>query len=190
MNRDYVTIVSGLPRSGTSLMMQMIHAAGLPAMTDNIRVADDDNPKGYYEFEPVKKTKEDPSWLEQAPGKVVKMVYRLLYDLPGDRKYRVIFMRRQINEILASQAKMLERLQKKGGNASDDQLRKLFESELQKAEKWIAEQANFQVLYLWYGELVKDPAPAVEAINKFLGGDLNTEAMLQTVDPSLYRQRR
>ena len=190
MPRDYVTIVSGLPRSGTSMMMQMIHAGGIEAMTDNIRVADADNPKGYYEFEPVKKTKEDPSWLNSAPGKVVKMVYRLLYDLPADRQYRVVFMKRKLEEVLASQSVMLERLQKKGGNAADDQMRKLFEAELNKAYQWIEQQPNFQILYVDYNELLKAPAPAVESINKFLGGDLDAQAMLQVVDPSLYRQRR
>ena len=84
--KDKIVIVSGLPRSGTSMMMRMLDAGGLPALTDNIRTADEDNPRGYYEFEPVKKTKEDASWLERAPGKVVKMVYRLLYDLPADRE--------------------------------------------------------------------------------------------------------
>src|SRR5574337_153211 len=100
---DVITIVSGLPRSGTSMMMQMLHRGGIPAVTDEIRSADEDNPKGYYEFEPVKKTKEDASWLARAGGKVVKMVYRLLYDLPGDYAYHVVFMRRNLREVIASQ---------------------------------------------------------------------------------------
>ena len=96
--RNYITIVSGLPRSGTSMMMQMIHNGGIPALTDEVRVADEDNPKGYFEFEPVKKTKEDPSWVPQAVGKVVKMVHLLLLDLPLEQSYRVIFMRRSLDE--------------------------------------------------------------------------------------------
>ena len=104
----FVTIVSGLPRSGTSMMMQAIAAGGIPALTDGFRAADVDNPRGYYEFEPVKKTREDASWLDRAGGKVVKMVYRLLYDLPAEGyEYRVVFMRRDIREVLASQKKML-----------------------------------------------------------------------------------
>lgn len=190
MKEEFITIVSGLPRSGTSLMMQMIDAGGMPALTDNIRTPDQDNPKGYYEFEAVKRTKQDPSWLESAPGKVVKMVYRLLYDLPGDRRYRVVFMQRHLQEVLASQGVMLERLQKKGGKAGDEQLRELFESELRKAEKWIQEQPNFEVLHVQYTELIKDPAPLAQTINQFLGGGLDTDAMIKVVDPSLYRQRR
>ena len=110
----FITIVSGLPRSGTSMMMQVIEAGGIPALTDNPRARDEDNPQGYYEFEPVKQTRDDPSWVPGARGKVVKMVYRLLYDLPGDQDYRVIFMRRNIDEVLTSQKKMLQRSGKPG----------------------------------------------------------------------------
>ena len=98
--RDDIIVVSGQPRSGTSMMMKAIHAGGIAPVIDHICAADEDNPKGYYEFEPVKKTKEDASWLKDAPGKVVKMVYRLLYDLPTDDQYRVVFMRRDLTEVL------------------------------------------------------------------------------------------
>ena len=113
-----ITIVSGLPRSGTSMMMKMLEAGGLEAVTDEIRKADEDNPKGYYEFEKVKKIKEDSSWLEDVKGKVVKMVSMLLYDLPSDYSYKIIFMRREMNEILASQTKMLGRKGKSKGKTS------------------------------------------------------------------------
>lgn len=99
-NSEYITIVSGLPRSGTSMMMKMLEQGGLPVVTDRLRTADDDNPNGYYEFEPVKKTRDDPSWLPDARGKVVKMVYSLLRDLPADFKYRVVFMRRPCRKSL------------------------------------------------------------------------------------------
>jgi hypothetical protein len=186
----FVTIVSGLPRSGTSLMMQLINTGGIPALKDNIRVADDDNPKGYYEFEPVKKTKQDPSWLERAPGMVVKMVYRLLYDLPPDYNYRVIFTRRKLEEVIASQNVMLERSGKQGGGLPDDKLLQVFRAEIDKSNKWLAEQPNFQVLYVNYNEMVEDPAPQIAKINEFLGGNLDTKAMLAVVDPTLYRQKR
>ena len=106
---SFVTLVSGLPRSGTSMMMQMLHAGGIPAVTDNIRLADKDNERGYYELEAVKRTKDDASWLRDAPGKAVKVIYLLLYDLPTDYTYRVIFMNRNLDEVLASQRAMLER---------------------------------------------------------------------------------
>ena len=187
--RDYVMIVSGLPRSGTSMMMKAIHAGGIEPVIDNIRVADEDNPKGYYEFEPVKKTKEDASWLQGAAGKVVKMVYRLLYDLPADNKYRVVFMQRDLVEVLASQKKMLERSGKAGGGISDEQMASLFTTELKKCEKWIAEQPNFQVLYVGHRDMINDAAGQAKRINEFLGGGLNEQAMAETVDPTLYRNR-
>ena len=187
---DVVTIISGLPRSGTSLMMQMIDKGGIPAMTDEIRAADEDNPKGYYEFEPVKKTKEDASWLEQAGGKVVKMVYRLLHDLPASYHYRVVFTQRRLEEVIASQNVMLERSGKEGGGLSDEKLLEVFAAEIDKVRKWLAEQPNLEVLYVNYNEILEDPAPQVARINEFLGGRLDTEAMLRVVDPTLYRQRR
>ena len=127
VSSEPVIIVSGLPRSGTSMMMQMLEAGGIEILSDGERQADDDNPKGYYELEAVKKTKDDASWVETATGKAVKMISQLMLDLPLDREYRVIFMRRDLQEILASQAKMLAR---RGGGKSadidDGQMVKLF----------------------------------------------------------------
>ena len=171
------------------MMMSMLDAGGIPALIDEIRQADEDNPRGYYEFEPVKKTKEDPSWLNGADGKVVKMVYRLLYDLPADHNYRVVFMQRQLEEVLASQNVMLERQSKAGGDLSQEKLLGLFKAELEKADQWIRAQPNFNLLYINYNEVLQDSAAAVKAINDFLGGDLDTDAMLKVVEPSLYRQR-
>jgi hypothetical protein len=187
---DFVTIVSGLPRSGTSMMMQMIDRGGIPALKDEIRVADEDNPKGYYEFEPVKQTKQDPSWLEHAGGMVVKMVYRLLYDLPAEYRYRVIFMRRKLEEVVASQNVMLERSGKDGGGLPDAKLLEVFRAEIDKSNRWLAEQPNFKVLYVNYNEMIENPAPQVARVNEFLGGNLDTKAMMASVDPTLYRQKR
>ena len=111
-NKKEIIVVSGLPRSGTSMMMQMLEAGGLPIVTDHIRKADEDNPRGYYELEKVKKIKEDPSWLADCHGKAFKMVSALLYFLPKSRKFKVIFMKRNIEEMLASQRLMLMRLGK------------------------------------------------------------------------------
>lgn len=172
------------------MMMQMIDRGGIPALTDEIRQADEDNPKGYYEFEPVKRTKQDASWLEAANGKVVKMVYRLLYDLPHDREYRIVFMRRRLEEVIASQDLMLERSGKQGGALGQAQLLKTFAAELNKVYAWLAEQPNFKVLYVTYNDMVSEPAPLVNAINEFLGGGLDSAAMNKVVDPALYRQRR
>ncbi|RMF72422.1 MAG: sulfotransferase family protein [Planctomycetota bacterium] len=187
--RDFLTIVSGLPRSGTSMMMKMAEAGGIPVIVDNIRQADEDNPKGYYEFEPVKKTKEDASWVAGSEGKCVKMVYRLLYDMPAGHEYRVLFMRRNLDEVLKSQEVMLERSGKKGGGLSDEQFKALFQKEIDQCLEWIDAQPNMKCLQVDYNRMLVDPQPLVEQINEFLGGGLDIEAMVGVVDPSLYRQR-
>ena len=189
IKRNYVVLVSGLPRSGTSMMMKAIHAGGIEPIIDHIRQADEDNPKGYYEFEPVKKTKEDASWLNNASGKVVKMVYRLLYDLPTSHEYRVVFMQRDIKEVLASQNKMLHRSGKSGGGISDEQMEALFVGELEKCEKWLAEQPNFKTLYISHRDMINDGPAQEQKINDFLDGGMDTDAMAATVDPTLYRNR-
>lgn len=187
---EIVTIVSGLPRSGTSMMMRMIDAGGIPALTDNVRTADQDNPRGYYEYEPVKRTKEDPSWVDAARGRVVKMVYRLLYDLPARYTYRVVFMRRNLMEVVASQDVMLTRRGREGGELPPDKLVALFTQQLDEFDRWVRAQPNFGLLYVDYNEVIRDPGPAVARLNEFLGGALDTAAMRAVVEPELYRQRR
>ena len=189
MDLPFITIVSGLPRSGTSMMMQALEAGGIPALIDNIRKDDEDNPKGYYEFEPVKKTKDDPSWVPAARGKVVKMVYSLLYDLPEEHEYRVIFMRRNMDEVLASQNKMLKRSGKPGADVEDERLAELFQAQLEKFDRWISARKNFSILYVEYRDMIASPRPQCERINDFLGKILDTDKALAIVDPSLYRNR-
>jgi len=189
-DRPYITIVSGLPRSGTSMMMQMLEAGGMRIVTDRERKPDDDNPRGYYEFEPVKKTREDASWLPGAAGKVVKMIYRLLYDLPATGyAYRVVFLEREMSEVLASQQKMLARLGTDGGTSDDEEMAALFRKQLAEVRDWLAAQRSFSVLYVSYRDAVGDPPTVAARINEFLGGGLDTEAMAVAVDPSLYRNR-
>jgi hypothetical protein len=184
-----ITIVSGLPRSGTSMMMRMLEAGGVSPLTDHVRKPDEDNPLGYYEFEAVKQTKKDASWLQQAAGKAVKMVYRLLYDLPPDHRYRVLFMRRKLEEVIASQDVMLSRRGRRADTLSRDRLRGLFEEQLHEFERWVARQPNFQILDVSYNDVLADPRAAAQAVNQFLGGALNVEAMVKVVEPMLYRQR-
>jgi hypothetical protein len=172
------------------MMMQVLEAGGMPILTDNIRESDEDNPKGYFEFEPVKKTKDDPSWVKQAVGKVVKMVYRLLYDLPPDYEYRVIFMNRNMAEIMASQRAMLERTGQQGANISDEKLVQLFEKDLEKIDQWVKDQENFSMIRVGYKDMVQQPLPQCHRINDFLGNRLDIDRMASTVDASLYRNRR
>ncbi len=169
--------------------MQMLDAGGLPALTDHERARDDDNPKGYFELEAVKRTAKDPSWLDEAQGRVTKMVHLLLYDLPADRSYRVVFMRRDLREVVRSQSVMLARRGTEGANLTDEQLTKAFEGQLQRAEAWLAEQPNFEVLEVDYNCLIADPAPVAAEVNRFFGGGLDVESMRGIVDPALYRQR-
>ena len=183
-------IVAGLPRSGTSLMMQMLAAGGVPVLTDHIREPDEDNPRGYYEFEAVKGLRQDASWLDDAQGKVVKMVYRLLYDLPADRPYRVIFMKRDLTESIASQDEMLRRNNLENDAVSADALQEIFRRQLRDVESWLAGQPNFSVIYVDYHDVLRQPEHVVNEINRFLGGNLDIEAMLAIPDRSLYRQRR
>jgi len=189
MNETFITIVSGLPRSGTSMMMQILQAGGMPVLTDNLRKEDRDNPKGYFEFEPVKKTKEDPSWVAAARGKAVKIIYRLVYDLPDSYEYRVIFMRRDMNEVLASQQKMLQRSGKKGAKIGDQKLGDLFRAQLSEFDEWIASKKNFSILNIEYGDMIASPRELCVKINHFLGNILDIEASFSVVDPDLYRNR-
>ncbi|QEH36685.1 Sulfotransferase domain protein [Aquisphaera giovannonii] len=183
-----IVVVSGLPRSGTSLMMQMLDRGGVQAVTDNIRTADTDNPRGYYEFEQVKKIKEDANWVPQVRGKSVKMVSQLLFDLPAEERYRIVFMERDLDEMLTSQEKMLERLNRPAGPR--EEIKAAFIKHLTRLRAWLAQQPNMKVLTIRYSDLVKDPEEQARRINEFLGGNLDVAAMAEAVDPSLYRNRK
>ncbi|HJW90978.1 MAG TPA: sulfotransferase [Anaerolineales bacterium] len=186
-----VVIVSGLPRSGTSMMMKMLEAGGIPALTDNLRSADDDNPKGYYEFERVKKLPEgDHAWLDEAQGKSVKVISALLEHLPPAYDYKVIFMLREMGEILASQRQMLIRTGKPTDTVSDGKLAEMYRKHLARVEAWLKAQPNISAHLVDYNQMLKDPRPTVQQIEEFLGGQLDSERMMGVVDPSLYRQRR
>ena len=185
-----ITIISGLPRSGTSMMMKMLEAGGMTILTDGIREADADNPRGYYEFERVKQLpKGDQEWLDEAEGKVVKVISALLEYLPPDHSYKVIFMHRQLTEILASQKKMLVRRGEPTDKTSDEKLAELFEKHLRKVTAWLATRPNISVLDVDYNRLLDDPRPYAQQVNSFLGNMLDVEKMVGVVDPSLYRNR-
>jgi hypothetical protein len=190
-DEDVITIVSGLPRSGTSMMMKMLEAGGIPPLTDEIREADADNPKGYYEFERVKQLdKGDTDWLKQARGKAVKVIGALLVHLPPDYEYKVIFMRRQIDEILRSQKQMLVRRGEPTEKVDDVEMSELFSKHVNHITSWIAKQPNMQVIYVSYNDVLQHPVDHANRINQFLGGALDVGEMVNVIDPDLYRQRR
>jgi Sulfotransferase domain len=187
-----VVLVSGLPRSGTSMLMQMLEKGGVPVVTDKIRTPDQDNPKGYHEFERIKdldKSK-DKSWLGQYRGQVIKTISFLLQDLPLDLNYKVIFMRRNLEEVLQSQNKMLERNGAKNELVPDEKMRRNYEFHLKKVYYQLNSTPNFEVLYVEYSAVVEDPLPEATRINAFLGGGLNVTAMVSAVESSLYRNRQ
>ncbi len=186
-----VVVVSGLPRSGTSMMMRMLDLGGMEVVTDNIRQPNPDNPKGYYEFERVKKLPEgDVAWLADAQDKAVKIISALLRHLPEGYNYKVLFMRRSIEEILASQRKMLARRGEDPDKVDDAEMAQLFAQHLEQVYAWMNSQQNVVYLDVDYNAIVQSPQPQLAQIEAFLDFDLDVEAMAAVVDPELYRQRR
>lgn len=188
---DEVIVVSGLPRSGTSMMMRMLDAAGLPIMTDNERSADIDNPKGYYEYERVKDLEKDPdrSWVRKARGKVLKVISHLLASLPDENFYLIVFMRRDLDEVVASQNKMLERRGEE--NPLEDQKTKdYYLRHLVQVKFLVRNHPNMEMCEVFYSDAVKDPRAFVKRIDDFLGGSLDRDAMAGVVDAQLYRNRK
>jgi hypothetical protein len=189
MPTDEIVIVSGLPRSGTSMLMKMLEAGGIPPLTDHIRTPDEDNPKGYYEFERVKQLESDKEWLPEARGKAVKIISFLLPHLPPGFQYRVLFLRREVTEVLASQRQMLIRRGEEPDKTPDERMAMLYGKHLSQVETWLANQADTETVYLHHHEVIANPAVAAETINEFLGGAMDVSAMTTVVDPSLHRQR-
>ena len=189
--REPIIIVSGLPRSGTSMMMRMLEQGGVPIVQDGIREPNADNPKGYYEFERVKKLPDgDTDWLPDARGKAVKVIAALLLHLPDTYRYNVLFMRRDMNEVLASQRRMLIRRGEDPHAVDDAEMARLFEKHLAQVYTWMEEQPNLAYLNVDYNAALSDPRPIVEQVEAFLSLELDVERMAAVVDPELYRQRK
>ncbi len=187
---DFGTVVSGLPRSGTSLMMQMLGAGGMPLLVDQERPPDEDNPGGYFEFSPVKRLPRDHSWLAAAQGHAVKVVHRLLLHLPMNREYRVILMRRDLREVLASQRVILERRGVTDAARVDEALLAgIFSKQLEEVESWARSSPAVRLLCVEHGRLMRDSILLSETVNDFLFGGLDVSAMARCLDPDLFRQR-
>jgi len=189
--QKFITIVSGLPRSGTSMMMAALKAGGMDLVTDHIRTADANNPKGYYEFERVKKLpKGDNQWLILAKGKALKVISALLEYLPGDYQYRILFMERDIEEILASQQRMLDRTGKEQQpNIADDEIRRSYQEHLEGVRTCLNEKNWFQTLYVSYNGILCNPMKEFRKVAEFLSGVVDPVKMAQVVDPTLYREK-
>jgi hypothetical protein len=184
-----IIVVSGLPRSGTSMMMKILAEGGLPIVTDELRTADDDNPNGYFELETVKQMSAgNVEWLANAGGKVVKVISALLEFLPSQYSYRVIFMERELKEILASQQKMLAR-RNETSQVSDAEMEAQFRKHLAVVKPWLIRQPNMDVLYVGYNALMSDPEPQCKRVVEFIHAPLNLSRMLDVPNAALYRNR-
>ena len=186
-----IVVVSGLPRSGTSMMMRMLEAGGVVPLQDGVRAADDSNPKGYFEFEPVKELDKDGdlSWLPTAHGKAVKIISFLLTWLPEDHNYAVIFMQRHPDEIIASQHAMLAGRGEAVAEGDAARSREVFRDHLAQVERFMAGRACFRVLSVPYHEVIAAPEAAAARVAAFLARPLDTAAMARSVERQLYRNR-
>ena len=189
--RQFITIVSGLPRSGTSMMMSALMAGGMQILTDGERQADENNPKGYYEYERVKQlSKGDFDWLELARGKAVKVISALLEYLPDDYQYRVIFMQRNMDEILRSQKRMLGRTGVRSQQeVSEDQFRLSYQAHLSHIKTWLADQSFIKTLFVSYNDAVNQPLHVFREVAYFLDAKVDPQAMTNIVDPTLCREK-
>ena len=186
-----IVIVSGLPRSGTSMLMSMLEAGGLPIMTDQLREADVDNPKGYFEYERIKDLEKetDKSYVREGRGKVLKVISFLIKDLPEDNDYRVIFMRRELSEVLASQNKMIDRLGSEDTSAEDEAMKEAYRNDIVRTRLFCKKRPNFELIEVHYRATIEDARGTASVVNAFLGGHLDESAMRAAVDASLYRNR-
>jgi len=186
-----VVIVSGLPRSGTSMLMKMLEAGGLQIMSDAARSADVDNPKGYFEHERIKDLEKetDKSYLREGRGKALKVISFLIQHLPDENDYRVIFMRRDLDEVLSSQDKMIQRLGAADAAADREAMKEAYRNDIVRTRLLCRKRSNFEMIEIQYKATVEDPAETARRVNEFLGGRLDEAAMRRAVDESLYRNR-
>jgi hypothetical protein len=185
-----LTVVTGVPRSGTSLVMQMLAAGGFPVASDGVRRADPDNPRGYFELEAARGLARDASWLPALAGRAVKLVHTLLPSLPPELPVRVLLVRRRLDEVLASQRVMLARQGAEPSAAEDARLLPALEEQLARLERWLAAREDLVWLRIDHADLVAQPGRVAARMNAFLGGGLEEAAMAACVDPTLHRQRR
>lgn len=184
-----ITVVSGLPRSGTSMMMQMLESSGMTILTDSIRKPDQNNERGYFEYEKVTGLQKDHSWIKETEEKAVKVIVQLLFFLPPDHEYRVLFMERPMEEILQSQEKMRQHLGNAVHGSNPDILSRAFQIQLERARVFLSNRQQFQVATFHYHNILKNPEMEANRINGFLGNRLNVSGLSSAVDQSLWHIR-
>jgi hypothetical protein len=186
-----IVVVSGLPRSGTSMLMKMLESGGMEILSDSERAADIDNPKGYFEYGRIKDLEKetDKSYIREGRGKVLKVISFLIKDLPDDNDYRVIFMRRDLDEVLASQNKMIHRLGTTDTTATEAAMKEAYRNDIVRTRLLCRDRPNFELIEIGYKPTIENPAATARSVNAFVGGHLNEAAMREAVDGSLYRNR-
>jgi hypothetical protein len=186
-----IVVVSGLPRSGTSMMMRMLAAGGIEPFSDGARSADIDNPEGYYEHRRVIDLERDPDrgWVREARGRALKVISFLLRHLPPDNAYRIVYMRRHLDEVLASQDKMLDRLGNAAPGGDLEAMKEAYRNDIVAARLYARKQPNMEMLEVHYAQAVADPTATARAVNAFLGGGLDEAKMAAAVNEALYRNR-
>ena len=171
------------------MMMKMLAEGGIPLVTDALRNADEDNPNGYFEFEPVKQLADGQNqWLAEADQKVVKVISSLLEYLPENHRYKIIFMEREIKEVLASQQKMLSHRQEES-RTGDAEMEEQFREHLKAIKYWLARQPNIEVLYVDYNKMIANPDDYCQSIADFLAFPVDVSKMRSVPNECLYRNR-
>jgi hypothetical protein len=186
-----IVVVSGLPRSGTSMMMKMLDGGGLSAVTDGLRTADSDNPKGYFEVERIKDLEKetDKAYIAESRGKALKVISFLLKDLPPENFYQVVFMRRDLDEVIKSQDKMIEN-RKADDPTEAETLKEAYRNHIVSVRRMVRAAPNFELLEVNYREAIGNARAVAEQVNAFVGGRLDVQKMVEAVDPALYRNRK
>jgi hypothetical protein len=189
---ECLIVVSGLPRSGTSMLMQMLAAGGMEVLSDGTREADEDNPRGYLEFEPVKNLRKDAKWVFEARGRAVKIVVPMLASLPAGLACRVILSERDLDEVLDSQERMLVR--RNQPLATTPERRRMLKEEyartLARAKALLARRPCTRLLAIEHSHAIADAFATAEKVNQFLDGGLDVARMAAAIDPALHRNRR
>lgn len=192
-----IIVVSGLPRSGTSLMMRLLEAAAVPVLQDAARPPDESNPRGYYELSAVRATATDARWVARAPGHAVKVIHRLLAALPRDRVYRVIVMRRPMREVVASQDRMLARLGEPAAGRLGEpaaglpsaRLEAVLAAQLEEATALLDREPCFTWMGVDVHALIDDPETEIARVLDFLGLPARPAGLAHVVEPALLGER-
>lgn len=170
-------------------MMQMLAAGGMPILTDGERKADIENPLGYFEWEPAKLLPQQPELIQQAEGKAVKVISQLLFALPSDRQYQIIFMERPLTEVVASQAEMIRRKQASAPTLPASAMVAALQGHLNQVNAWLAGRSNVSLYRVKHGDVINSASAIAEGVREFLNRPMDVKAMAVQVDTSLYRQR-